>query len=161
MSRAIHILILGVFSLCATAALAQEGKVQLQTVVAKEQRTIDDTGEVSIELVDAEEIVPGDVVLYTVTYRNVSDQSVENITVTNPIPPQLTYVPDSSFSPGADVQYSVDGGATWGDLAELVVADGDARRAATADDLTHIRWRLSGELAPGTQGFARFRARLN
>jgi uncharacterized repeat protein (TIGR01451 family) len=161
MNRAIQILILGVFALGATAALAQQGKVQLQTAVAKEQRTVDDTGETSIELVAADEVVPGDVVIYTVTYKNVSDESVENITVTNPIPPQLTYVPDSSFSPGADVQYSADGGATWGELSELVVADGDAERAATAEDLTHIRWRLSGELEPGNQGFARFRARLN
>lgn len=161
MNRARTIIAACLLALAAGGALAQQGKVALQTAVQKEQRSVDEAGEVSMELVEADKVVPGDVVIYTVTYTNVSDESVENIVITNPIPAQLTFVPDSSFSPGAEVSFSADGGATWGELDALVVRDGDAERIATAEDLTHIRWRLTGELESGEQGFTRFRAQLN
>jgi hypothetical protein len=57
------------------------------------------------------------------------------------------------------VLFSVDGGRTFGQPNELTVpaADG-SRRAAAAEDYTHIRWRLKTPLPAGATGFARFRA---
>ena len=147
--------------LSATTARAQQGKIELKTVVEKEQRTTNADGESIVQLVPAEKVVPGDVVIYTVTYTNVADQAVEKVVITNPIGESLEYVADSAFGPGAKVSFSVDGGNAFDELDALTVERNGERVAATSADLTHIRWTLDGELAPGSQGFARFRARLN
>ena len=144
-----------------TPALAQQGKIELKSVVEKEVRTVNDAGEEVVQLVTADKVVPGDVVIYTVTYTNVADQAVENVVITNPIDPALRYVEDSAFAPGADVSFSADGGQNFAALDALTVERGDTTVAATPEDLTHIRWTLREPLDPGAQGFARFRARLN
>ncbi len=142
-------------------AVAQQGKVELKTVVEKEQRVTSDTGEEVVQLVAADKVVPGDTVIYTVTYTNVADQSIENVVITNPIAAELEYVSGSAFAPGAEVAFSVDGGATFDALDSLVVERDGEQVAASNTDLTHIRWTLREALDPGSQGFARFRARLN
>ena len=145
----------------AAGAEAQTGRIELTTVVEKEASVTNEAGEAVVQLVPADKVVPGDVVIYTVTYTNVADESVENVVITNPIAAQLQYIDNSAFSPGADVAFSVDGGETFAPLGELVVErDGENVPAAPAD-LTHIRWSLRAALDPGAQGFARFRARLN
>lgn len=144
-----------------TPALAQQGKIELKTVVEKEQRSTNEAGEEVVQLVTADQVVPGDMVIYTVTYTNVADQSVENVVITNPIAGELEYVAGSAFAPGADVSFSVDGGNSFAELEALRVEREGEEVAATSADLTHIRWTLRESLDPGSQGFARFRARLN
>lgn len=145
----------------AAPATAQQGRIELKSVVEKEVRVTNDAGEEVVQLVTADKVVPGDVVIYTVTYTNVSDQAVDNVVVTNPINEALTYVDDSAFAPGADVSFSVDGGENFAPLDALTVERDGVTAAAGGDDLTHIRWTLREPLDPGAQGFARFRARLN
>lgn len=145
----------------AAPASAQEGKIELKSVVEKEVRVVNDAGEEVVQLVEADKVVPGDVVIYTVTYTNVADQAVDNVVITNPINDALSYVVDSAFAPGADVSFSADGGQTFAALDTLTVERDGTPVAAGVDDLTHIRWILREPLDPGAQGFARFRARLN
>lgn len=142
-------------------ALAQQGKIELKSVVEKEVRVVNDAGEEVVQLVTADKVVPGDVVIYTVTYTNVADEAVDNVVITNPINDSLSYVADSAFAPGADVSFSADGGKSFSALTDLTVDRNGAPVAAGIDDLTHIRWILREPLDPGAQGFARFRARLN
>jgi len=102
--------------------------------------------------------VPGDEVVYTVTFVNVSDGAVGNIRISNPIPAQMSYLPDTAFAPGSQVLYSVDGGRTYGLPSELFVTVDGSRRTAQAAAYTHIRWLLRSPLDAGAKGFARFRA---
>jgi hypothetical protein len=60
-------------------------------------------------------------------------------TVVNAIPAGLAY--QGSADGGEDV--SVDGGKTWGKLAQLHVGG----RSATVEDVTHVRWRVSSRQA--------------
>ena len=115
-------------------------------------------GEAQHELRPLAAPAPGDEVVYTVTFVNVSDRTADNIRISNPIPPEMRYVADTAVAPGSEALYSVDGGRTYGLPSELFVsADGVSRRADTAD-YTHIRWLLRAPLDPGAKGFARFRA---
>ena len=108
-----------------------------------------------------EKIVPGDEVIFTVTFTNISGESAANVTITNPVPDHMRFVAGSAFGPGTDITFSVDGGQTYGLPDELTVADATlGSRAATADDYSHIRWRMQNALQPGAKGFARFRAVL-
>ena len=151
-----------VIALSAKIVLAQEqGHLLVKTVVQKEELTVEATGEQRLRLVDASTVVPGDEVIYTVTFSNVSDEPAENVVITNPLPAELTYIAGSAFGPGTDIVFSVDGGQTFAAANDLSVVENGVERAATAEDFTHIRWVMKTDLATGTQGVARFRARLN
>ncbi len=148
--------------LLAPIAFAQsEGHLKLVTVVQKEAVTVDASGREVRELVPADTVVPGDFVVYTITFENTSVEVADNVTITNPVPENLTYQANSAFGPGAEILFSVDGGSEYGAPAELFVTENGVRRAATSEDFTHIRWILRQELEPGAQGIASFRARLN
>jgi len=144
------------------AAVAQEqGHLNVRTVVQKEVVTVTDSGETERELVSADTIVPGDDVVYTITFTNISGEPAENIVITNPISESLTYVQGSAFGPGTVIEFSVDDGQNFGAPDELVVGINGGQRPAAAEDFTHVRWTMRNELEAGAQGMARFKARLN
>ncbi len=160
-----HVMKAGLFFLfAATGGMAgaqESGHLNVTTTVQKEEVTIDDSGARSTELVDASTVVPGDEVIYTVTFLNISDEPAENVVITNPLPADLTYIDGSAFSPGAEVVFSVDGGKTFAASKSLTVNENGEQRSATANDFTHIRWVMASSLAAGMQGMSQFRARLN
>lgn len=146
----------------AANAISQErGHLNVTTVVQMEDVTVGDNGERQTRLVPADTVVPGDVVIYTTTVENISDEGADNVVVTNPVPEHLSYVAGSAFGPGMSIEFSVDGGVTYAAAEDLTVDDEGESRPATADDYTHIRFVMQGELAAGAQSVARFRARLN
>jgi uncharacterized repeat protein (TIGR01451 family) len=149
----------------ATTARAQQssdfgrGNLELATVVEKVVEVQDPGGGVKKELVPIAVASPGDEVVYTVTFTNVSKQLADNVRITNPIPREMRYLPNTASAPGSEVLYSVDGGLTYGTPGELrVKADDGSERSADAADYTHIRWILKSPLDAGAKGFARFRA---
>ena len=153
-------------ALCALAsASAQQGgdpaqgNLELTTVVEKVVEVKQGDGATKTALVPVDVALPGDEVVYTVSFKNVSKQAADNIRITNPIPSEMRYLASSAFGPGSEVLYSVDGGLTYGAPKELMVkADDGSRRMADASDYTHIRWVLKAPLDAGAKGFARFRA---
>jgi len=148
-------------TLGAFASSAQEqGHLNVKTVVSMEEVTIDDNGDRHTQLVDATTVVPGDEVVYTVTFSNVSDVPAENVVITNPLAAEMTYVVGSAFGPGSDIVFSVDGGKSFAAPEKLFVTKSGIERPASADDYTHIRWVMKNEIVAGAQGMARFKARL-
>jgi uncharacterized repeat protein (TIGR01451 family) len=146
--------------LTAAASAQEQGHLSVQTVVQKQQVTIDENGEQQVALVPAETVVPGENVVYTITFTNISDEAAANVVITNPIADSLSYVDGSAFGPGAEIQYSVDEGKTFAPREKLSVIEDGVARAARAEDVTHIRWVMQQELAAGAQGVARFSAVL-
>jgi len=146
----------------AMAAIAQEqGHLNVRTIVQKEEVTVTDAGETQRKLVSADTIVPGDDVVYTITFTNVSDETADNIVITNPISENLTYVLGSAFGPGTVIEFSVDDGKSFATPDQLMVGTNGNERPAEAADFTHVRWTMQNELQAGAQGMARFKARLN
>ena len=147
-------------ALSATATAQEEGHLNVRTVVQKEQVTVNEAGESETRLVAADTVVPGEKVVYTITFQNISEESAENVVITNPISADLMYVDGSAFGPGSNIQFSADGGQTFANSNELTVTEGGVTRSAGAEDFTHIRWVMQQELAAGAQGVARFSAVL-
>lgn len=154
------ILIAGTFA-GASAYAQDQGHLNVRTVVQKEEVTTDDTGETTRHLVPAETVVPGEDVIYTITFTNISDETAENIVITNPISANLTYVDGSAFGPGTVIEFSVDGGQSFASADRLIVSAEGVERPANVADFTHVRWTMQNELAAGAHGMARFRATLN
>lgn len=144
-----------------SAFAQQEGSLDVQTVVQKQEVVVNDNGESENRLVPVETVVPGEQVFFTTTFINVGAEPAENVVITNPIAEELSYVDGSSFAPGMSVQFSVDDGSTFAVAADLTVTENGETRAAISEDYTHIRWVMQGELDTGSQGTARFAAILN
>ena len=148
--------------LASFSASAQEtGAIEIRTSADVEIIETDASGETVTRLEPASKVVPGDIVIYTVSFSNTGSEPAENVVITNPVPRHMEYVDGTAFGPGADISFSIDGGQSWGTPEELVVTSADGtQRPAQASDYTDIRWILRNELQPGAQGFARFRTRL-
>lgn len=100
------------------------------------------------ELVEPGVIVPGDRLVFGTDYANTGAEAVTDFVVTNPVPAAVRLAPDADPA----LVVSVDGGASWGTLAELEVeAEDGTMRPATHGDVTHVRWTLE-RIAPGETG---------
>lgn len=129
-------------------AAAKEQAVELKGDVMLERVTKEEGGEPRVELVRPDTIVPGDKLIFSTSYSNNGASAVDNFIVTNPVPSAVRLAPDAD----ADLFVSVDGGSTWGLLADLSVAEeGGGSRAAAHADVTHVRWTLAS-VAPGETG---------
>ncbi len=142
-------------------AVAADGGLSVTTVAQKEVAAVDDNGQPTTRLEPVTTVVPGDEVIYTITYSNRGQQPADRVVITDPVPAEMRYVQGSAFGPGTQIAFSADGGQTWGTADTLFVIEPDGTsRPAVADDYTHIRWTMRSSLKPGGRGYARFRAEL-
>jgi uncharacterized repeat protein (TIGR01451 family) len=142
----------------ATVAVATE-TVELRTQLIAEVR--ESTGPAehpTVRLVPAGRLSQGQVVYYTVRITNPTPVFANKVQVSQLIPANTTYLPGSAAGPGAEIEFSIDGGQTFARPENLKQADGT--RAPPAR-YTHIRWTLRNPLAPGATALARFRATFN
>lgn len=142
-------------------AAPEPGRIELKTVAEKEVAIEKPNGEIELRRVPAGTVIPGDEVIYTIHATNISSEPVGDVVISDPIPEHTAYRDGSAIGPGAEITFSVDGGASFGPADQLVIqaADGGVR-PATAADYTNIRWKFTEALAPGESRFVRFRATL-
>ena len=150
-------------ALCAIAAIGavsgaafaqsdarQDGQIELAGDVKVERtQTVDGTERTVLQ--EPTEVVPGDRLVFTTSYRNNTGETVENFVISNPLPAAVRLAQAGNF----DV--SVDGGRTFGDLASLQVRDADgATRTAQLADVTNLRWVIP-QLAANASGTVEYR----
>lgn len=142
----------------AAAAPAVAGPLQITSSMMIEQRSAAADGTTRITLVKPTKVVPGDKVIFVVAYRNTGAQALGNVILANPVPKGMAY---RQATPGTQApELSVDG-RTFGTLASLrVPLPGGSTRAAGADDVTNVRWRLANPIPAGAQGQFAFQAVL-
>jgi len=153
-------LMTGIALLLMAFTAAAQGHLEVLTTVHKEVIFENATGEEETRLVQAERVVPGEKVIYTITFTNISDESADDVVITNPIAEDLVYVDGSASGADMDIQFSTDAGTTFAAAADLTVTENGETRAATVEDFTHVRWVMRNDLAAGAQGTARFAAIL-
>jgi len=149
------------FAAGAQAQSPATGGVQLVNVAQKEVE-IEEAGKRVRKLVEPGKMVPGDEVVYTISYVNKGARPAERVVVTNPVPQHTKMRGGSAEGANAEIVYSVDGGKTFAAPDKLTVSARDAKgapvtRPAVAADFTHVRWTLKEPLAPGASGYVRFR----
>ena len=140
-------------ALLATALLlgAQPAAAQgtLTSKVELEKLTAASPGQPAVKSYSAPDVVvPGDRVRITLTFTNGGAAPAADVKIVNPIPDGLTF--DGTSDP-KDFAVSVDGGKIFGALEALAIpVAGAAPRAATAGDVTHVRWLWSIPVPAGT-----------
>jgi uncharacterized repeat protein (TIGR01451 family) len=146
-------LLLLILALVTPAAAFAAEEVALSSHVFVERVKPDASGAPKTVREKPEVVTPGDRLVFVLSYKNQGAQPATGFTVTNPIPPAVSFT-------GAEggALLSVDGGKSWGQLPALKVArpDGTAR-PATAADVTHIRWSFAQPIAAGSGGELSFR----
>jgi uncharacterized repeat protein (TIGR01451 family) len=139
---------------------AGSGCLVVKSTAEVEQVVTDAQGKKSTKLVPLATAVPGTEVIYTTTASNNCKQSADKVAISNFVPEHMTYVPSSVFSPGAQVEFSLDG-KSFGTAEKLTVTENGATRQARAEEYRFFRWTFPSSLQPGASAFARFRAVLN
>lgn len=147
--RYVLTLLLIAFTLPAFAA--GEQPLTLTDALEKEITVIENGISVT-KRVPADTTEPGAELIYTLRYANTAAAPATNLTFKNQVPELAVYIDGSARGDRATVTFSVDGGKTYAPLAELKVPTADGkRRAATAADVTHVRWQLA-EIPAGSRG---------
>jgi uncharacterized repeat protein (TIGR01451 family) len=164
-ARSISSIVMAMTLLLMPAAVPaqQKSAIQLTSVAEVEVTEKNASGVTEVKRKEAAlaKVVPGNIVIFTTRYVNTGKAPVSNVTIMNPVPEHMSYIDNSVEGKGARIDFSVDGGKTYGQPDKLTVKDGQGRvRPALAKDYTHIRWVLSTPLAPGGTGSVSFRAQL-
>lgn len=107
---------------------------------------------------------PGDVLRYTLTFVNGTPSAIRNVQLSNPLPAGLQLVAGTVKASRADaqVEYSADGGKSFSATPTLeVVVDGKTeRRPASPAQYTHVRWTVTGAVAPQATVTAEYETRV-
>lgn len=143
----------------APAMAVADPNIQLAMSVAKEI-VIEENGQDVTRWVEAEDIVPGEKLKYTVTYVNVGDEPATEIRIENPIPELTVYVDDTASGDGSNIVFSADGGENYSIKSDVtyeirVFGGGTDRRVASAERFTNIRW-LIDQVPVGNSGEVSF-----
>lgn len=142
-------------------AFAQKGDIELKIVSEKEILVVNKKGQKEVKRVPTATVIPGDEVIYTITYTNNGKEPAESIVISNMIPEQMTYKAGSASGKNATVTFSIDRGKTYKVPQNLKVKGPDGReRPAEASEYTNIRWEVVGKIDPGKSGSVEYRAKL-
>lgn len=139
----------------AQTAPAAKSPVNLSSEVKIERIEVDAAGKETTVLREPKDVVvvPGDRVIFTLNVTNNGAEAASGFRATNPIPAPVAFIEVSEDW----AEVSVDGGKSWGKLAGMTVkakaADSgvETTRAASAEDVTHVRWVFTNAIAPGTK----------
>lgn len=152
------------FALIASASLLVSASASALTAkqsVEKEIVVQMPDGTESVTRGPAELVVPGERVVYTLSFTNDDAAPASDLVLTMPVPSEIKYMDGSATKDGANIVYSADGGQTFADRAVLRATGADGTvRTATAEDITHIRWTVAGPVAVGETGDLSFKGVL-
>ena len=164
--RSAAILTAAAIVLLSPSAFAQESEQPQALVITAYNQMAGDANhqEMARQGGDANALIPGDVVLYRLTFTNITDVPVRNVEFKDPLPPDLRFVGGSATADREDVviTYSIDGGQIYVEqpMIEEVVDGERVVRPAPPEMYTHVRWLVSGWVQPGAQVTAEFKAQL-
>jgi uncharacterized repeat protein (TIGR01451 family) len=109
-------------------------------------------GSQQVAFIAAEEVTPGERVLYSIAYANDGADDAANVKLVMPVPGEVAYIENSATGEGTNIAFSVDGGETFAPRGDLTITVDGVSRIALADEITHISWIFAGDIAPGATG---------
>jgi uncharacterized repeat protein (TIGR01451 family) len=142
-------------------AAQAKNSIELKSEAFQEKEEAKADGSKEKKVVPVVKVVPGEEVLYVITYKNTGKEPATNVVVTNPIPKHMSYR-NAEATAVEMPEVSVDGGKVFGELTKLKIKDKLRKmRPALPGDVTHVRWKVVGAVQPNSEGKVRLRAVLN
>lgn len=160
--RTVAAIRLSIATCCLIAAATGSAEVKLENTVMKVEAGVNEHGVAQRHLVDADNVVPGDELRYTILFNNEGTKVVDarSIIITNPIPPDTEYLDGTASGAQTEIVFSVDG-ATFARPEELTVVEDNREVRASAEDYRIIRWTFQPALAPGESSDVSFNVLLH
>lgn len=150
-----------VFLLMPGQALAEDGTIKFSNKVFKQVIVTNEKGKKEFSFVEPTIAIPGDVMLYSITFENIGKQTVNNIVVNDPVPNNSKYRMNSATGKDTKITFSIDGGKNFGNPEDLVVKDKSGKSwVAKPEEYTHIRWVYEKPLAPGEKAEVSFKTSI-
>jgi len=129
--------------------------------VEVERKVTQSDGRVDVVLTPPDKVLPGDMLVYTVSYYNDKQEVTNNFRLDMPVPAEVTYLEGSAERDNTVVLFSIDNGQSFKPRERLLVnLEAGGTRSAVSEDITHIRWTLTRDLNPGDRGEMSFRGQL-
>lgn len=108
---------------------------------------------------------PGDTLRYVLTASNVGDGLMKNPEIVDPIPAGVTYVAKTATGEDTEITFSLNDGGTympWPPYYTVRNSKGIlVRREATPEMISHIKWNITKDLAPGASASMEFQVVVN
>jgi len=151
---------IAIFSLLFSHLVFAAPQVELEVIAEKDIVEVDKKGKKKTRRVVAAETVPGDILFYTLRYKNSGDESARNVQLDNPVPTGTAYQPNSAWGEKSDILFSIDEGKTFKKATSLTYevkgADGKAvKRQVEPEQYQAIRWIIE-EIPASSSGTAGF-----
>jgi len=133
-------------------------------IISSQEVTETINGQEVRKIIPVETVEPGQVLIYTLKYRNDGDEKATRVAINNPIPKDTVYLVGSASGPGSEIAFSIDGGKTFKQPTlltyEMVAPDGKtAKKMAAPEEYTHVQW-LVKEIGPGQKGEVTFQVKV-
>jgi len=113
-------------------------------LTAEKDVVVEENGEKVTKRIEATEVIPGETLIYTISYENSGDESATNVAIVDPIPEGSSYIPGSA-SQVDKLTFSIDNGKSYKKplLLTYEVTDSTGnkeKKVASPEKYTHIRW---------------------
>ena len=154
-------IVFGVIFLVITAAAAAGPAITVE-VIAEKEIVIEQNGKPVRKRIIADNIQPGEIIIYTLKYSNSGDSAARDIVINDPIPEKTRYIAGSAK--GRHVVFSIDGGKHYlkpSLLTYTYQGKGgiEEKKVASPDEYTHIRWVID-EIDAGKSGTVEFQVQV-
>ena len=148
-------------ALFSSNAFAEDGSIVLTNKVFKQVIKKDKDGNTTYDYIEPKTALPGDVMMYTISFENIGSNPAEGIVINDPIPNNSKYRMDSAVGKNTTITFSIDGGKNFGNPDDLVVKDKNGKEwKAKPESYTHIRWVYNKPFAPGETGEVSFKTQI-
>lgn len=130
-----------------TASAQAMQSVDFSSKMEVEKVTTGADGKTTTSYNPTEIVVPGDRIRFTLQLDNKTTSVAKGLKIVDPLPPEIRF---DSTADSEGFSVSVDGGKNYGALSALSIpVEGAPARAASSDDITHLRWIFDQPLAAG------------
>jgi uncharacterized repeat protein (TIGR01451 family) len=128
------------------------------SIKAQKEVTVTVKGKQVKKKIAAKGFLPGEEIIYTLSYNNSGTEAATNVLITDPIPEGTSYIPGSASEVG-DLTFSIDKGKTFKKPTLLTYEVKGAKKVASPDEYTDIRWTLP-TVPPGGKGSVSFKVKV-
>ncbi|MCK5003072.1 MAG: DUF11 domain-containing protein [Gammaproteobacteria bacterium] len=142
-------------------AFSANGKIVLTNKVLKQVIKKDKDGNVTYSYIEPKTALPGDVMMYVISFENIGKDPAKGIVINDPLPNNSKYRMGSAAGKNTKITFSIDDGNNFGHPEDLVVKDINGKEwTAKPESYTHIRWVYNKPLAPGEKSEVSFKTQI-
>lgn len=134
------------------------------SIKAEKEVTVKENGNEVKKIVEAKEILPGDIITYSLNFANSGDAAASNVILNDPIPEGTAYLFGSATETAGELTFSIDHGKSFKKPSMLTYeislpGGGKEKRTASPEQYTDIRWIIK-TIPPGVKGSVSFKVKV-